>query len=119
MLQNECAKGHVQWHTECVIESVEPIQTASVARFELHTNQGRFSCRNLVVATGGLAVPAIGASPFGYELAKQFGHSIVTPAAALVPLRFEHWAESGYDALTGIALPVGHCHRQRQSGHAV
>ena len=52
MLQNECAKGHVQWHTECVIESVEPIQTASVARFELHTNQGRFSCRNLVVATG-------------------------------------------------------------------
>ena len=106
MLQNECAKGHVQWHTECVIESVEPIQTASAARFELRTNQGRFSCRNLVVATGGLAVPAIGASPFGYELAKQFGHSIVTPAAALVPLRFEHWAESGYGALAGIALPV-------------
>ncbi|TCP06092.1 NAD(P)/FAD-dependent oxidoreductase [Uruburuella suis] len=106
MLQNECAKGRVQWHTECVIESVEPIQTASAARFELRTNQGRFSCRNLVVATGGLAVPAIGASPFGYELAKQFGHSIVTPAAALVPLRFEHWAESGYDALAGIALPV-------------
>ena len=48
----------------------------------------------------------VGATPRGYELAKQFGHRIVPPQAALVPLRFDHWAECGLDALSGIALPV-------------
>ncbi|WP_416191361.1 NAD(P)/FAD-dependent oxidoreductase [Neisseria sp. CCUG12390] len=112
MLQNECAEGKVTWHTACTVENVETFQTASAdndprqPRFRIQTAQGIFHARNLIVATGGLAVPAIGASPFGYELAKQFGHSIVPPEAALVPLRFEHWAEHGYDRLAGIALPV-------------
>ncbi|UOO82053.1 NAD(P)/FAD-dependent oxidoreductase [Uruburuella testudinis] len=106
VLQRECAKGGVVWHTECLIESAAPFQTASALRFELHTNQATFRCRHLVIATGGLAVPAVGATPFGYELAKQFGHSIISPAAALVPLRFEHWAQHGYDTLAGIAMPV-------------
>ncbi len=109
MLQNECAQGKVVWHTACTVEAVNLLQTASAAgslRFQLHTSHGEFQAHNLIVATGGLAVSAIGASPFGYELAKQFGHSIVPPEAALVPLRFEHWAEHGYDQLSGIALPV-------------
>lgn len=109
MLQTECARGKVSWHTGCSIEAADCFQTASAdegARFEIRTSQGVFRCRNLIVATGGLAVPAVGATPFGYELAKQFGHSIVPPEAALVPLRFEHWAQQGFDALSGIALPV-------------
>ncbi|MDO5640427.1 MAG: NAD(P)/FAD-dependent oxidoreductase [Neisseria sp.] len=106
MLQNECAQGGVYWHTGCHIESVTHFQTASASFFEIHTNQGIFHSEKLIVASGGLAVPAIGATPFGYELAKQFGHSIITPEAALVPLRFEHWAQHGYDTLSGIALPV-------------
>ncbi|OSI09951.1 NAD(P)/FAD-dependent oxidoreductase [Neisseria zoodegmatis] len=109
MLQTECARGKVSWHTGCRIEAVDAFQTASAdhgARFEIRTSQGVFRCRNLIVATGGLAVPAVGATPFGYELAKQFGHSIVPHEAALVPLRFEHWAQQGFDALSGIALPV-------------
>lgn len=109
MLQTECARGKVSWHTGCRIEAVDAFQTASAdegARFEIRTSQGVFRCRNLITATGGLAVPAVGATPFGYELAKQFGHSIVPPEAALVPLRFEHWAQQGFDALSGIALPV-------------
>lgn len=112
MLQAECAKGGVVWHTGCRIGAVECFQTASShgdgtgARFEIRTEQGIFRCRNLIIATGGLAVPAVGATPFGYELAKQFGHSIVPPEAALVPLRFEHWAQEGFGALSGIALPV-------------
>lgn len=109
MLQAECANGGVSWHTGCRIEAVDCVQTASDnkgARFEVRTSQGVFRCRNLIIATGGLAVPAVGATPFGYELAKQFGHSIVQPESALVPLRFEHWAQQGFDALSGIALPV-------------
>ncbi|WP_373698783.1 NAD(P)/FAD-dependent oxidoreductase [Neisseria dentiae] len=108
MLQNECARSGVSWYTGCAVAAVCALQAESAegARFEVCTDQGVFRCRNLVVATGGLAVPAVGATPFGYELAKQFGHSIVPPEAALVPLRFEHWAQQGFDSLAGIALPV-------------
>lgn len=106
MLQTECRAGNVSWHTGCAIESAQTIQTASETHFAIQTTQGLFHSRNLVVATGGLAVPAIGATSFGYELAKQFGHSVITPEAALVPLRFEHWAQQGYNTLSGIALPV-------------
>lgn len=112
MLQTECAHGGVVWHTGCTVGAVRLCAanpdrpSENGARFELDTARGLFRCRNLIVATGGLAVPAVGASAFGYELAKQFGHSIVPPEAALVPLRFEHWAQQGFDTLSGIALPV-------------
>lgn len=105
MLKQECAKGRVQWHTGCPIKAVSAVQTG-IARFAIESGSGVFHCRHFVVATGGLAAPAIGATPFGYELAKQFGHSIVPPEAALVPLRFEHWVQHGYHTLSGIALPV-------------
>jgi len=55
-------------------------------RFELHTDHGTFRCRSVVVATGGIAVPKLGASPFGYRLAEQFGLRIVPPRPGLVPL---------------------------------
>lgn len=111
MLQTECARGGVVWHTDCAVHSVQgsgdrPSESPDFPRFQIDTAHGRFACKNLIIATGGLAVPAIGATAFGYELAKQFGHSIVPPEAALVPLRFEHWAERGFDTLSGIALPV-------------
>ncbi|QEY23675.1 NAD(P)/FAD-dependent oxidoreductase [Neisseria animalis] len=109
MLQRECDQGSVSWHTGCTVQAVTALCTPpehNAERFEIRTTQGTFRCRHLIVATGGLAVPAIGATAFGYETAKQFGHSIVPPEAALVPLRFAHWADNGFDALSGIALPV-------------
>lgn len=110
MLQNECRLGSVTWYTGCTVESLTALPTAPTGyeqvRFGINTDQGLFYCRNLVIATGGLAVPAVGASPFGYEVAKQFGHHIIPPEAALVPLRFEKWAEQGFNTLSGIALPV-------------
>lgn len=106
VLQSECEKGKVEWHTGCRVDSATLFQTAPESRFEIRTDRGIFHCLNLVVATGGLAIPAIGAGPFGYELAKQFGHTVIPPEAALVPLRFEHWAQHGFDCLSGIALPV-------------
>ena len=102
LLQRECAQGQVQWHTGTRILSVDYRNNL----YQVHTEQDCFQAAALVVATGGLAAPAIGASGFGYELAKQFGHSIITPQAALVPLRFEHWQSHGFDALAGVALPV-------------
>lgn len=102
LLQRECAQGQVQWHTGTRILSVDYRNHL----YQVHTEQDCFQAAALVVATGGLAAPAIGASGFGYELAKQFGHSVIPPQAALVPLRFEHWQSHGFDALAGIALPV-------------
>ena len=107
MLQRECEQGGVVWHTGCAVSSVRAVaESADGARFEVATAHGHFRCRHLIIATGGLAVPAIGATAFGYELAKQFGHTVVAPEAALVPLRFEHWAAQGFDTLSGLALPV-------------
>lgn len=104
MLQAECARGQVQWQLGCHIHDIQ--QQAAPYPFVIHSNIGTWHSRFLVVATGGLAVPAIGATAFGYEIAKQFGHSIITPEAALVPLRFEHWQRDGFADLAGVSLPV-------------
>src|SRR3989304_2527807 len=70
-----------------------PVTVNRVARladdapgFEVATTQGGYRTRALVVATGGLSIPKIGATPFGYRLAEQFGLNIVPPKPALVPL---------------------------------
>ncbi len=56
--------------------------------FHVKTSRGVFECDSLVIATGGLSIPKMGATPFGYDIARQFGHSIVETRAALVPLLF-------------------------------
>ncbi|MFV2030119.1 NAD(P)/FAD-dependent oxidoreductase [Neisseria sp. S1] len=106
MLQNECATGQVSWHTGYDIQTITTISETDTEYFLIRTGKGLFQSRNLVIATGGLAAPAVGATPLGYEIAKQFGHTIITPRAALVPLRFEHWEQLGYHTMAGIALPV-------------
>lgn len=106
VLQQECKRAGVQWQTACQIQSVEVFSSESPTRFLIRSNTGKYRGRKLVVATGGLAAPAIGASGLGYEIGKQTGHEIVPPKAALVPLRFESWAKNGFDALAGISLPV-------------
>ena len=60
----------------------------------------------LVVATGGLSIPKIGATDFGYRLARQFGHRVVEPRPALVPLTFDAQAWAPFAALAGLSLPV-------------
>ncbi len=71
--------------------------------FRVETDRGLFQARNLVVATGGLSIPKLGASDFAYRLARQFGHDVVPPRPALVPLTFE----AGWmSALAGASAPV-------------
>ena len=102
MLLEECRLGNVDIRTSCSIEKV----TRTADGFELETTQGRMRAASLVVASGGLSIPSMGATGFGYELAKQFGHAVLPVRAGLVPLtlsgrHLEHYAE-----LAGVALPV-------------
>ncbi|HEY5308524.1 MAG TPA: aminoacetone oxidase family FAD-binding enzyme, partial [Casimicrobiaceae bacterium] len=69
MLKSECERGNVQWRMPCPVDGVE--RTAE--GFAIATPQGPVRCASLVIATGGLSVPKIGATPFGYRIAEQFG----------------------------------------------
>ncbi len=86
MLRDACEDAGVRFAHPCAVHHVEANREAPVKRFALATDQGRFTGQSLVVATGGLAIPKIGASPFGYRLAEQFGIPVVAPKPALVPL---------------------------------
>ncbi len=82
LLLDECAQGGVTLRHPCAIEGVDRDDSG----FIVHTAQGSQHATALVVATGGLAIPKLGASPLGYRLAEQFGLPIVPPQPALVPL---------------------------------
>lgn len=75
-------------------------------RFRVETPAGVFETERLIVATGGLSIPKMGASGFAYDLAERFGHSLVTPRPALVPFTMEGHAKEEFAALAGVATPV-------------
>ena len=102
MLRAECAAGAVQHWQPCAIHKVRQ----AGAGFELDTAHGSVSAPQLVVATGGLSVPKIGATDFGHRLARQFGHRVVEPRPGLVPLTFEPATWAPFTALAGVALEV-------------
>ena len=103
MLLAECEAGHVQRWQPC---GVKAVRTSGDGRYELDTAQGTVSSRSVVVATGGLSIPKIGATDFGYRLARQFGLRVVEPKPGLVPLTFAPHAWAPYTALAGLSLPV-------------
>ncbi|NOY70955.1 MAG: aminoacetone oxidase family FAD-binding enzyme, partial [Gammaproteobacteria bacterium] len=72
--------------------------------FSLKTTQGDLSCESLVIATGGLSIPKMGASPFGYKMAKQFGIKIIPTTAGLVPFTLHLHDKEKFSLLSGIAL---------------
>jgi len=86
MLRDGCDGAGVQWAFPCAVQHVERHAGEAAKRYTVDTENGRFYCQSLVVATGGLAIPKIGASPFGYRLAERFGIHVVPPKPALVPL---------------------------------
>ncbi len=102
MLERECAEAGVV--TRCGVSLAGVRRTD--AGFVVKTSAGALSCGSVVVATGGLSIPKMGATAFGYELAKQFGHALVEPRAGLVPLVFgvedkERWCD-----LAGLSTEV-------------
>ena len=102
MLQAECAAGGVTPWQPCVVTTVRH----DGGKFVLETDRGGVQARALVVATGGLSIPALGATDFGHRLARQFGHRVVEPRPALVPLVFDAATWQGLAALAGVALEV-------------
>lgn len=103
MLLKECEAGGVMRWQPCTVADVRPLPGGG---FELDTSQGPVAAPRVVVATGGLPVPKIGASDWGLRLAKRLGHAIVEPRPALVPLTFDADAWAPFAALAGLSLPV-------------
>jgi len=106
VLLRECEAGQVQRWQPCAVRQVRANTNNSGMRYELDTDEGTVACRSVVVATGGLPVPKIGATDFGLQLARQFGLDVVETRPALVPLTFngDDWAP--FAELAGLALPV-------------
>ncbi len=102
LLLAECAAGGVSHWQPCSVDAVRH----SPSGFELDTSRGPVTAPKLVVATGGLPVPKIGATDWGLRLARQFGHHIVEPRPALVPLSFDPAAWAPFSALAGLSLEV-------------
>lgn len=103
MLLAECEAGGVVRRQPCRVHAVRH----DGRRFELDTDTGPASAPQLVVATGGLSIPKIGATDWGYRLARQFGHTVVEPRPALVPLVFDPAEWAPFAALAGVSLEVG------------
>ena len=99
MLQSECDTGGVAWRIGCGIERVDPFASG----YRVTTSQGVFTASALIIATGGLSIPKIGATPFGYRIAEQFGLAIVPPRAGLVPLTFDAAELARYGDLSGLS----------------
>ena len=103
MLRSTCDEAGVRWAHPCAVHSVAGVSSIN-ARFELTTDRGTFAASSVVIATGGLALPQIGATPFGYKVAEKFGLGIVPPKPALVPLALPPEVLERLKALSGLSI---------------
>ncbi len=100
MLKSECDSPHISIKLRSEITQVEKIDD----EFIVTVNGSQVSARSLIVATGGLSMPALGATPFGYRLAEQFGHTIKPTRAALVPFTLHKPLLEALQVLSGISV---------------
>ncbi len=110
MLLAECADANVVRWQPCAVGEVGHRD----GQFWLETDRGEVVAARLVLATGGLSIPKIGASDFAYRIARQFGHRVVEPRPALVPFEVTSPAWSRFTALAGVSLPV-----RIEAGHGI
>lgn len=101
MLADECQKANVKSIFNCKVSKIKKDRD-----FSLGTNQGSFSCPKVVIATGGLSIPKLGATDFGYRIAKQFGLKIVDTMPALDGFRFGPQDSRKYQGLMGVSADV-------------
>lgn len=101
MLLDKCDGYGVQIEVGVEVESIE-----KQGDFLLETNIGDMKCTSLVVATGALSIPKMGATGFGFQVAKQFGLSVIETRPGLVPFTFTGHNQDDFKALAGISLPV-------------
>ncbi|MCX7061503.1 MAG: NAD(P)/FAD-dependent oxidoreductase [Gammaproteobacteria bacterium] len=102
MLVDECRDANVVIQTDCTITAVSHRN----GRYEVATSHGLYTAASVVVATGGLSIPSMGATGIGYQLARQFGHAVLPTRAGLVPLTLSGKPLDDHADLSGVALPV-------------
>ena len=102
MLRAECQAGNVQWRMPCRVAEIG----RGDAGYVLRTSLGEIRAARLVIATGGMAIPQLGATDFGLKVARQFGLKIIEPRPALVPLTFDPVQWRPFAELSGVALEV-------------
>jgi len=102
MLLDECAQAGVRIETSCGVQRVRKTDEG----FNVLTAHGEVHAQSLVIATGGLSIPTMGATGFGYEMARQFGHAVLPTRAGLVPLTLSGKHQERYQDLAGVALPL-------------
>ena len=110
MLLAECAAANVSHWQPCTLHSVRFLDSSphgiSASSYEIDSVRGVLRCAALVVATGGLSIPKIGATGWGYDIAKQIGLPVVPTRPALVPLTFDATQWAPFAELSGLSLPV-------------
>lgn len=102
MMLAECDYPSVSQRYQQDIHQIEKTETG----FTLRTNTSVIECDSLVVATGGLSMPKLGATPFGYKIAEQFGLEVVSTTAGLVPFTLHKEDKEAFAELSGIAIPA-------------
>ncbi len=102
MLKAECDLGQVEWRMPCSVSAVGK----QGELFRIDTDAGEVLARQLVIATGGLSIPKIGATDFAYRIANQFELSMIAPRPGLVPLTFDGASWKAFVDLAGISLAV-------------
>jgi len=101
MLERECQESGVRILSHCDVQEVEKTN-----QYIIRTSRGTFQSDALVVATGGLSFPKLGASDLGYRIARKFGIGVTDIRPGLVPLTFQPHEKDFYAPLAGVALPV-------------
>lgn len=101
MLVAECHQGDALIHLNT---SIEKIQRTEDQQFKIYSSKGKFRCKSLVIATGGLSIPTMGASPFAYKVAEQFGIKVWPTRAGLVPLTLDVLDKEKLSGLSGISI---------------
>ena len=102
VLRSECDQARVSWRMPCEVKEIG----RDADLFVVRTNSGVVRTANLVMATGGMAIPQLGATDFSLKVARQFGLKVVEPRPALVPLLFDAMQWKPFSDLSGVALKV-------------
>jgi predicted Rossmann fold flavoprotein len=103
LLLAQCAEGKVEWAHPCEVQAIT--RDAAARSYSVATNRGEFGCGSVVIACGGMAAPRIGATPFAYRIAEQFGLQVIPPKPALVPLALAPETFATLKPLAGVSFP--------------
>ena len=108
MLERECLSLGARIVPSCTVTRVAKREAHEGAEslFQVETNWGIYTAASVVIATGGLSIPKIGATPFGYAVAGQFGLEIAEPRPALVPLLFGRTDLARFAGLAGVSTEI-------------